>query len=87
MLACWQHHDLGLVLPENFIHLAEENDLIGCFTRQIVRRAFMSAPVSPEPLVLASNFSGEIVRWHGCVEDTEERKDLEKEFRKSRNRT
>ena len=47
----------------------------------------MSAPVSPKPLVLAINFSGEIVRWHGCVEDIEERKELEEELRKSRERT
>jgi EAL domain-containing protein (putative c-di-GMP-specific phosphodiesterase class I) len=57
ILARWQHPDLGLILPENFISLAEEHGLIGSLTHQIMRKAFMSAPLLPEPLVLAFNFS------------------------------
>jgi PAS domain S-box-containing protein len=56
-LARWQHPDLGLILPENFISLAEENGLIGTLSQQIMKKAFMSAPMLPEPLVLAINFS------------------------------
>src|ERR1035438_3886624 len=57
VLARWKHPRLGLVLPENFISLAEENGLIGNLAHQIMRKAFMSAPVLPEPLLLAFNFS------------------------------
>ena len=57
VLARWKHPRLGLVLPENFISLAEESGLIGNLTSQIMRKAFMLAPVLPDPLVLAFNFS------------------------------
>ena len=57
VLARWQHPELGLILPENFISLAEQNGLIGSLAHQIVRNAFMSAKMLPEPLVLAVNFS------------------------------
>ena len=57
VLARWNHSQLGLVLPENFISLAEENGLIGQLTRQILSKAFLSAPVLPEPLFLAVNIS------------------------------
>jgi len=57
VLARWRHPDFGLILPENFISLAEQNGLIGSLSQQIMTKAFMSAPVLPEPLVLAINFS------------------------------
>jgi PAS domain S-box-containing protein len=57
VLARWQHPQLGLVLPENFISMAEENGLVGQLMQQILRKAFMSAAVLPEPLVLAVNVS------------------------------
>jgi PAS domain S-box-containing protein len=57
VLARWRHPQLGLVLPENFISLAEQNGLIGRLTQQILRKAFVSAPDIPEPLVLAVNVS------------------------------
>jgi PAS domain S-box-containing protein len=57
VLARWQHPELGLVLPENFISLAEDNGLVGLLMQQVLRKAFMSAPVLPEPLVLAVNVS------------------------------
>ena len=57
VLARWQHPELGLILPENFITLAEQNGLIGNLSHQIVRKAFMSVQMLPEPLVLAINFS------------------------------
>jgi len=57
VLARWAHPDHGLVLPENFIPLAEDNGLIGQLTQQILRKAFLTASVLPEPLFLAVNIS------------------------------
>jgi PAS domain S-box-containing protein len=57
VLARWQHPDLGLILPENFISLAEEHGLIGELTHQILSKSFLTAPVLPEPLFLAVNIS------------------------------
>lgn len=57
VLARWQPPERGPVLPENFICLAEENGLIGLLMQQIMRKAFESAPVLPEPLTLAVNIS------------------------------
>jgi PAS domain S-box-containing protein len=57
VLARWKHPQLGLVLPENFISLAEEDGLVGRLMRQILRKAFLSAPLLPSPLVLAVNIS------------------------------
>ncbi len=57
VLARWEHPDHGLILPENFISLAEENGLIGQLTHQILGKAFLAAPMLPEPLFLAVNVS------------------------------
>ncbi|HZL53562.1 MAG TPA: EAL domain-containing protein, partial [Terracidiphilus sp.] len=57
VLARWRHPDQGLILPENFISLAEENGLIGLLTEQILRKAFLSAAALPHPLALAVNLS------------------------------
>jgi PAS domain S-box-containing protein len=56
-LARWEHPDHGLILPENLISLAEENGLIGQLTHQILGKAFLAAPMLPEPLFLAVNVS------------------------------
>lgn len=57
VLARWQHPEQGLILPENFISLSEQNGLIGLLTEQILRKTFVAAPLVPEPILLAVNFS------------------------------
>jgi EAL domain-containing protein (putative c-di-GMP-specific phosphodiesterase class I) len=57
LLARWQHPQLGMILPENFISLAEENGLLGQLTKQVLRKAFSSVPMMPEPPWLAVNVS------------------------------
>jgi PAS domain S-box-containing protein len=57
VLARWRHPQLGLVLPENFISLAEENGLVEPLMQQILHKAFVSAPFLPAPLMLAVNVS------------------------------
>jgi PAS domain S-box-containing protein len=57
VLARWQNPLHGVVLPKNFILLAEESGLIGRLTEQVFRKAFKSAPILPEPLSLAVNIS------------------------------
>jgi PAS domain S-box-containing protein len=57
ILARWKHPQLGLVLPENFISLSEGDELVGKLMRQILRKAFLSGPRLPAPLVLAVNVS------------------------------
>ena len=57
LLARWRHPRLGLVLPENFISLAEQSGLIGQLMHQTLRKAFKSALDVLEPLALAVNVS------------------------------
>ena len=57
VLARWQHPKLGLILPRNFIAVAEEADLIEKLTQQILRKAFLAARSVPEHLSLAVNVS------------------------------
>jgi PAS domain S-box-containing protein len=57
VLARWQHPQNGLILPENFIPLAEQSGLIGQLMRQVLRRAFRSASVLGETLRLSVNVS------------------------------
>jgi PAS domain S-box-containing protein len=57
VLARWRDPEEGLRLPPNFIALAEDHGLIGTLMRQVMRKAFLSAPILPQPLVLAVNVS------------------------------
>ncbi|WP_348270054.1 EAL domain-containing protein [Edaphobacter paludis] len=57
VLARWQHPQLGLASPENFVRLADEHGLIGRLMEQILRKAFLSSLLIPEPLTLSINVS------------------------------
>ena len=57
VLARWKHPDLGLILPENLISLAEQNGLIGQLTNRILSKSFLAAQALSEPLFLAVNIS------------------------------
>jgi PAS domain S-box-containing protein len=57
VLARWKHPDLGLILHENLISLAEQNGLIGQLTNRILSKSFLAAQALSEPLFLAVNIS------------------------------
>jgi len=57
VLARWQHAELGPILPENFISLAEQNGLIGELMRQVLRKSFLSAPILGETMGISVNVS------------------------------
>ena len=57
VLARWQHPQHGPVLPDNFITLAEKNDLIWQLTQQVIGKTFLSLPSLGDTLVLAINVS------------------------------
>jgi EAL domain-containing protein (putative c-di-GMP-specific phosphodiesterase class I) len=57
ILARWKHPQHGLVLPSNFISLAEQNGLIGSLMTQVTRKAFQSAPMLHDSLMLSLNVS------------------------------
>jgi EAL domain-containing protein (putative c-di-GMP-specific phosphodiesterase class I) len=43
VLTRWNHSKHGLILPSNFIHLAEELGLIELLTETVLRKAFTAA--------------------------------------------
>jgi EAL domain-containing protein (putative c-di-GMP-specific phosphodiesterase class I) len=57
VLTRWYHPTMGLVLPRNFIQVAEELGIIGILTRQILRKAFVCAAVLPSRITVAVNVS------------------------------
>lgn len=57
VLARWQHPQLGLILPSNFIPLAEESGLIGILTQQILKKAFSGVAGRGGAVPLAVNVS------------------------------
>lgn len=57
VLTRWRHPTLGLVLPTNFIRVAEDLGIIGILSRQILRKAFRCAAILPNHLTLAVNVS------------------------------
>ncbi len=57
VLARWQHPEFGLILPANFISLAEEHGLIGALSEQVFCKAFRFGAQLPPGLFLAVNVS------------------------------
>ena len=57
VLARWIHPEQGLVLPADFIRLAEQDNLIGSVMERILSKAFLAVPALPKHLKLAVNVS------------------------------
>ena len=57
VLARWNHPELGLILPDNFISLAIKSGLIDRLTQKVLGKAFQSCAGMPKTLSLAVNIS------------------------------
>jgi PAS domain S-box-containing protein len=57
VLARWHHPSAGILPPDRFIPLAEQNGWIGALTKRLMQRAFEAGKLIPEPLTLAFNVS------------------------------
>lgn len=57
VLARWHHPQQGVILPNDFISLAEQSGLIGRLMHQVVSKAFKSAQQLSAPMALAINVS------------------------------
>jgi PAS domain S-box-containing protein len=56
-LARWEHPAIGLILPSNFISVAERDGWIEELTYQVLQKALAAASAIPDPLSLAFNIS------------------------------
>ena len=57
VLARWPHGNLGVVPPEEFIGIAEQEGLIGELTAMLMEKSFKAAAMLPDPQWLAFNVS------------------------------
>jgi diguanylate cyclase (GGDEF)-like protein len=57
VLARWHHPRRGLIMPNDFVPLAEDAGLIGDLTLSIMRSAFTTAAAWPLPACIAVNLS------------------------------
>jgi predicted signal transduction protein with EAL and GGDEF domain len=57
VLARWDHPQMGRILPDEFIHLAERRGMLGGLTLSLLEQACNVAKNWPEDLVLAINVS------------------------------
>jgi diguanylate cyclase (GGDEF)-like protein/PAS domain S-box-containing protein len=65
ILARWQHPDLGLIQPAEFIPSAEKYGWINALTQELLRSAFAMASLLPEALTLSINISSVQLRNSG----------------------
>jgi EAL domain-containing protein (putative c-di-GMP-specific phosphodiesterase class I) len=57
VLARWAHAEQGLILPGNFIALAESTGSIDALTEQVLRKSLAAASSLAEPVTLSVNVS------------------------------
>jgi diguanylate cyclase (GGDEF)-like protein len=67
-LVRWQHEELGMIMPSDFIPVAEETGLIVPIGEFVLRQACFDAMTWPSPLRVAVNLSAVQFRRKGLVD-------------------
>jgi EAL domain-containing protein (putative c-di-GMP-specific phosphodiesterase class I) len=57
VLARWKHPELGMIVPDTFVPLAEREGWIGALTAETMRQAFAAAATVPGTYTLSFNVS------------------------------
>jgi EAL domain-containing protein (putative c-di-GMP-specific phosphodiesterase class I) len=58
VLARWEHPTRGIILPKDFVQIAEDTGMLGKMTEKLLEQAVQDAKNWPDTIAVSLNFSG-----------------------------